>query len=197
MKLKKSDYMVFFLFLAVIHVAVLQAHASELQELDFEVIAWGDQSGYVEETFLVARTEAEWTAIWERHSPVDMSSSPYPEIDFSENMVICAFMGRCPTAGYSVSIEEIWLELDHIRVELVSRSPRNQTLVAQVITYPYIFALLEFSDVPVIFDMSVESGMNQQPLIPELYSSTVTITTFLVSSSLLVALVRKATRHKQ
>ena len=196
MKLKKPDRMVFFLFLAVIHASVLQAHASELQELDFEVIAWGDQSGYVEETYFVARTEAEWADIWERHSLVDIPSSPYPEIDFSENMVICAFLGRRPTAGYRVSIEGIWFELDHIRVELVEHNPRNQTLVAQIITQPYLFALLEFSDVPVIFEARVESGMSQQPLIPELYSSTVIATTFLVFSSLLAFLARKARRHK-
>lgn len=197
MRLKKSNCMVFFLLLAAIHAVLWQVRASELQELDFEVIVWGDQSGYVEEAFLVVRTEAEWAAIWERHTLMDMPSVPYPEIAFSESMVICIFMGTCPTAGYSVSLEGIRLEVDHIRVEVVKHSPRNQTLVAQILTHPYVFALLKSFDVPVIFDTSGESGMNQQPLIHELYSSAVTITLFLVFSALLAALVRKANRHKQ
>lgn len=195
MKLKK---LVFFLVLVSVHATALHTHASELQKMDYEVLAWGDQSGFVEETFLVARTEDEWTAIWEKHTLMDMTSSPYPEVDFSENMVICAFMGRCPTAGYRVSIEGMWLEPDHILVELVKHSPGNQTLVAQVITYPHIFALLESSDVPVIFDTSVESGVNHEPLIPERYSTTVVVTTLLVFSSLLAVLSRKATlRHRE
>ncbi|MCW4052717.1 MAG: protease complex subunit PrcB family protein [Candidatus Bathyarchaeota archaeon] len=197
MQHKKLNCVVFFLLLAAIHTAALQVHASEPQELDFEVIAWGDQSGYVEETFLVARTEAEWIAIWEKHALFDMSSVPYPEILFSEKMVVCAFMGRCPTTGYSISIEEIWLEADNVRVELAKHNPRNQSLVGQMLTHPYVIASLKNTDAPVIFDASEETGMNQEPLIPELYFSTATLTTFLVFSSFLVALARKASRHKQ
>lgn len=197
MKHKRSTCVVFFLLLAAIHTATLQVHASEPQELDFEVIAWGDQSGYVEETFLVARTEAEWAAIWEKHTLIDMPSVPYPEIPFSEKMVVCAFMGRCPTTGYSISIEGIWLEVDNVRVELVKHNPRNQSLVAQMLTHPYVFASLKNTDAPVIFDASEETGINQQPLIPELYFSTATLATFLVFSAFLAALARKINRHKQ
>ncbi|MGV7643070.1 protease complex subunit PrcB family protein, partial [Mycobacterium kansasii] len=49
---------------------------------------------------VVARTEPEWRALWERHAP---GRTP-PAVDFSKNMVVAVFLGSRPSGGYQVQI---------------------------------------------------------------------------------------------
>jgi len=180
-----------FLLLAATPNVILLIQASESLDLEFDVFEWGVESGYTEETYLVARTQSEWEAIWERHSAPYMPSTPSPDVLFSEKMVICGFMGTRPTAGYSISINRMWVDENRVHVELVKHNPGNQSVVAQVLTHPYVFASLNQMDIPVIFDLHVETDTNEEPVIPELSFSEFTLVTFLVFSILMFTLIQK------
>lgn len=149
----------------------LKGQASESQDLEFEIIDSGDLSGYWEETHIVVRNETEWANVWENHTLFCVSTCgahpPRPNIDFSEKMVICAFMGRRSTAGYSVSVERIWVENEEIHVEIVHRDPANGLFVAQVITYPYVFVSLEKMEVDLVFHVKEERVHVEYTQIPE------------------------------
>lgn len=183
------------LVLGITSVFIEGSQASTNQDVDFEVVEWGDQSGYSEETYLVVKTEAEWVEVWAKHTAPYMPTTPYPEIDFSKNMVICAFMGKRPTTGYSISIRRIWAEEEGIHVEIAKSDPPENLVVCPVITYPYVFASLERTDSGIIFTITEENGSINKVAIPEFPVMTFTLIAFIVLSATVVALTCKTWRN--
>ncbi len=183
------------LVLGITSVVIEGSQASTKQDVEFEVVDCGDQSGYNEETYLVVKTEAEWTKVWAKHTVPHMPTTPYPEINFSKDMVICAFMGKRPTTGYSISVRRIWAEEERIHVEIAKSGPPENLMVSEVITYPYIFASLERTDSEMIFTITEENGTVNEVTIPEFPVMTFTLTAFIVLSAAIVALTRKTRRN--
>ena len=183
------------LVLGITSVIIEGSQASTKQDVDFEVVEWGDQSGYNEETYLVVKTEAEWAKVLAKHTAPHMSTTPYPEINFPKNMVICAFMGKRPTTGYSMSIRRIWAEGERIHVEIAKSDPPENLVVSEVITYPYVFASLERTDWGVMFTITEEDGTVNEVAIPEFPMMAFTVTAFIVLSAAMVSLTRKVRRN--
>lgn len=171
-----------------------RSQASTQQDLQFEVIDWGDQSGYGEETYLVVRTEAEWAKVWEKHTATRMPRTQHPEITFSKNMVICAFMGKRPTTGYGISVERIWTDGESIYVEIAKYSPPKNAIVGQALTYPYVFISLERTDLEVVFKVTEEDGTVNEYVLPEFPMVTFALIAFMVILAAMVALARKTRR---
>lgn len=158
---QKYEGFAFLLVLSVLGLtsqAVRIGHASESQNVEFEVLDHGDLSGYIEETYLVISTESEWARVWEKHISPYMPKKPYPEIIFSKTMVICAFMGKRLTTGYSISLDRIWAEDERMQVVIVKHSPPKHAIVGEVLTYPYIFVSINRTDLEIIFKITEERG---------------------------------------
>src|SRR5262245_43443670 len=79
----------------VLHVMMSAQPASTPRVLDA-----GDRSQIMAARMLVARTQAEWDALWRDHLP----ARPQPALDLSREMAVGVFLGSKPTAGYSVTI---------------------------------------------------------------------------------------------
>ncbi|MBS7621052.1 protease complex subunit PrcB family protein, partial [Candidatus Bathyarchaeota archaeon] len=47
-------------------------------------------------------------------------------------------MGQRPTTGYSIDVERIWTDGEHIFVEVVRRDPPEGFVVGEMITCPYV-----------------------------------------------------------
>ena len=182
------------LVLGITSVVIEGSQASTKQDVEFEVVDWGDQSGYDEETYLVVKTEAEWAKVWAKHTAPHMPI-PCPEINFSKKMVICAFMGERRTTGYSISIRRIWTDGERVHVEIAKYSPPKDAIVGQALTYPYVFASLERTDSELIFTITEENGTVNEVTIPEFPVMTFTLTAFIVLSAAIVALTRKTRRN--
>lgn len=175
-----------------------EGRASESQDLEFNVIDSGDLSGYNEEEYLVIKTEVEWTNVWEKHTILCanacMGQPPCPNVDFSEKMVICVFMGERPTLGYDVLIERIWVEEERVYVDVVKRSPPKGSMVGQALTYPFMLVSVEKMDVEVVFHVTEEDGTDIEFSVPEFSFVTFTLTLLAMSSVALVAFIRKSKR---
>ncbi len=146
-------YFTLFLALLVLNLTSLVlklSQASEIQSVDFEVLASGDLSGYTEETYLVIWTESEWEEVWEKHSLPYEHKGPSPEIIFSRNMVICVFLGKRLTTGYEVSVDRIWDGDEIMPVEITKHNPPKHAVVGEVLTYPFIFVSLKTRDLEVL-----------------------------------------------
>ncbi len=115
------------LLAAVLAVLMLQAPAS------MRTIARGDQSFIESERQVVARSSAEWTAIWRQHDP----DRPVPAVDFSKEMVVGVFLGSRNTGGYSVEILSATVEQDALTVRYRQRTPAPDAITAQIITMPF------------------------------------------------------------
>jgi hypothetical protein len=99
----------------------------------------GTQSNVDEARQVVARTEAEWQALWKRHE----YDRPAPKIDFSKEMVVGVFLGSRPTAGFAVEIVGADVRDGALVVSYREAKPAADAMTAQVLTSPYTFAVVE------------------------------------------------------
>lgn len=128
------------------------------QEITFEILDVGDVSGYVEESYLVVKSEVDWVNVWKKHALIREPPEQPPEIDFTKNFVICAFMGTRPTTGYSINVEKVWTDGEKVFVEVVKRCPPEGMVVCQMLTCPYVMVLVERTEMHFVFHVANENG---------------------------------------
>ncbi len=193
MRLKCEARLVLFLLILILIVSVFSVFvsegvASEGRELEFEILEMGYISGYGEEAYIVVRTEAEWENVWEKHTVIQVSPEPLPEVNFSTHMLVCAFMGKRTTSGYSITIERIWDDGEAIHVEVVKRGPPEDFVVAQVVTCPYVIVLMERTDLHFVFHVVSENGETVEYVLDEFHTVALIIMLLTVLCVMFVAL---------
>jgi len=144
--------------LLVVSVSFFKSGYSYEKEIAFEIMEKGDISGCCEEKYIVVGNEDEWSEVWKRHTFMREPAEPPPEIDFSKFMVVCAFMGRRPTTGYSVDIGRIWTDGEKVFVDVVKYCPPEGLVVCEMLTCPYVMVLVERMDMPFVFQVIDENG---------------------------------------
>jgi hypothetical protein len=93
----------------------------------------GDQSNVEDSRQVVVRTDAEWTRLWQQHSP----DRPKPAVDFSKETIVGVFMGSRPNAGFSTAIISATEGGGALIVRYAESTPAPGLLSAQVLTFPY------------------------------------------------------------
>jgi len=126
---------------------LLWVMAASAQPLTFKTIERGGQSGIETAREVVARTEAEWTALWKEHAP----GRKRPPIDFTSSMVVGVFLGSRPTGGFDVEVTRIERQGTDLVVSYRERKPDPSDIVTQIITMPYHLVTTERSAAPVRF----------------------------------------------
>ena len=81
---------------------------------------------------VVARTAADWQALWQRHA----QGRPAPSVDFARNMVVGVFLGSRPSGGYQVEITGVRTDGKTLVVQWAERRPGPGQMAAQVMTAP-------------------------------------------------------------
>ena len=117
-----------------------QAPPAPAASFDGRMLEKGSQSYIDLPRQVVARTQAEFDAIWKQHAP----GRPQPAVDFGMEMVVGVFLGSRSTAAYSVDIvgaaEVKAAERAAFVVRYRENAPPKTAIVAQVITMPYYLA---------------------------------------------------------
>jgi PrcB C-terminal len=93
----------------------------------------GEQSNVDSARQVVIRTEADWTKLWQQHSP----DRQRPTVDFAKDMIVGVFMGSRSSAGYNISIVSTFAKDGNVLVRYQESTPRPGTMTAQVLTFPY------------------------------------------------------------
>lgn len=92
-----------------------------------------DMMSQIEEPMqAAARTPAEWTALWRKHS----GDTALPKVDFASRTVVAVFLGTRSSAGYAVEITGTRQGKSATIVEWRERRPERGTVTAQIITSP-------------------------------------------------------------
>lgn len=114
--------------------------------------AWqGEQSGTEERLETVARTDAEWAALWQRAGQSPPSALP------SGQMAVAIFLGKRITPGYGVTIESIAMRPEPSQGEALVITyrervpPPTTATAAQSEVSPYTICLTGRSDKPIRF----------------------------------------------
>jgi hypothetical protein len=109
-------------------VGLAQAPAAPMRTLDK-----GLESNVDSARQAVARTAAEWSALWKAHN----FNRPPPPVDLSREMAIGVFTGSRPTAGFNVEILGTEDRGGRLIVRYRETTPPPGAMTAQILTSPY------------------------------------------------------------
>lgn len=103
------------------------------------------------QSFLVARTDAEWVALW------DLAGRAPPGRLPPDQMALGVFLGTRTTTGYSVDILRLRPERrdgqrDRLVVEYRELTPPDGLITAQVLTSPYAIIMVDRSEAVVRYN---------------------------------------------
>ncbi len=104
-----------------------------------------------------SRTAAPDTAVltevtgWKNFCADKLGMQTVPVVDFTKNYVVSVMVGDKPTAGYSVQITEAAVEDEKLIITYRLRAPMYGDIVAQVITRPYAAAVIQKTEMPIVF----------------------------------------------
>jgi PrcB C-terminal len=131
-------------------IAILIAVMSLLQPdaIAVRTIDRGANSNVDEARQAVARTDAEWSALWKAHD----ANRPMPKVDLSKEMIVAVFLGSRPTAGYAVEIVGAEVKNGALVVRYRETRPAPGTITAQILTSPYHIAAVRKHDGDVRFE---------------------------------------------
>ena len=110
-------------------------------------VVGGAVSGERQPRQVVARSEAEWQALWSA-LPVRRVA---PRVTFDDTMIVALFLGARPTAGYAVDIAGARTEGDTLVIEYVERAPSEEGNPPAETT-PYVVVGVPRHDGPVRFE---------------------------------------------
>lgn len=113
--------------------------------------AYTAYSGIEDSLRTVIRDAAEWKALWTRINRPFIPAPTLPSIDFRREMIVVAALGRRPSAGYDVVIEEVDQSQTGIDVGVRKMRPAPGCPVSAVVTRPLDVARIPASDRPVRF----------------------------------------------
>ena len=115
---------------SLILVTALQAAApGEIAVLSREMMSMVDEPKQA-----VARSTAEWAALWRQHA----GDKPLPPVDFGSRMVFAVFLGTRPSAGFAADITGVREANGALVVEWQERRPAPGSVSAQVLTSPAV-----------------------------------------------------------
>lgn len=98
-----------------------------------ETIVRDNMSSVEDAKQAVARTPAEWAALWRQHAG---DRAPLPRIDFTKRIVVAVFLGTRPTAGYAAEVSGTKAAGKALIVEWREDRPKPGNILAQVMTSP-------------------------------------------------------------
>jgi len=98
--------------------------------------AFTSYSGLSDSALMVVRDSSAWRDLWQRVNRVFYPAPPQPVVDFQQEMIVVAALGRRPTAGHDIMIEGA--EQDSTGIEIVVRrsEPAPGCPVAAAVTQP-------------------------------------------------------------
>ena len=103
----------------------------------------GQHSGIRTQQLRLARTEAEWLALWREHSSLQLPGPQLPQIDFEKQMVVAIFLGERRTSGFGIQLETLRAQAaspgQPAALQALAREtrPDPDSLQMQVISAPF------------------------------------------------------------
>jgi len=111
--------------------------AIQSPQFGFQTIAKGFRSGVRTPLQVVVRNQNEWETLWRRHTSIDVTPPPLPEIDFEKYTVVGLFLGDKPTGGYEAVIVRAEPSNTDLVILYRERSPTGKGVVIQSLTQPF------------------------------------------------------------
>lgn len=120
-------------------------------ELDVRPLFTESYSGIESRLRTVVKDPDRWHELWTRIHARRTPVPPIPTIDFEDEMVVVAAMGRRGTGGYSISIDRVYREDESLVAVVIETAPGPGCMVTQALTAPITIVKLPRSDQPLRF----------------------------------------------
>ncbi|RMG13975.1 MAG: protease complex subunit PrcB family protein [Planctomycetota bacterium] len=104
------------------------------------VLEGGSQSGVRSAEVRVVRDASAWATLYARHAGPGVQP---PQVDFSKQWVVAAFLGLKPSGGYSISVGEAELRAGDLHIAIERSAPAPGQPVTLAFTSPYQFAVID------------------------------------------------------
>jgi len=130
--------------------AAAESNPTAASQILFQTIAKGTRSGVSEAGQIIVRTQAEWNALWQKHSSMESNPSQAPAIDFNKEIVIGIFLGQKPTSGYDVEITSVERSDGTLTVSFREKSPQPGAVLTQAFTQPFHMVRIEINETPAV-----------------------------------------------
>ena len=125
--------------------------------MPFEVINAGDGSYNIPGGLYVVRDQSELEAFWTRLQELRGQSPAPPVVAWSSVFALFVLLGTRATGGYRVSIEQVALNGNDVRVCALELTPPAEAATTQALTAPY-----QMATVPK-FNGTAELSMRSEP----------------------------------
>jgi hypothetical protein len=129
------------MLLAIVVVTIAQGATA------LTTVTRGTNSAIEDSSEMVARSQAEWEALWKSHG----GAQPAPRVDFSRDIVAAVFLGTRRSGGFSVEVIGYRREGSALVIDYVERIPAAGGIVTQALTSPYHIVMLPRFDGPIRF----------------------------------------------
>ena len=120
-------------------------------DVPFTTIESGSNSGVNVRQGVTIKDQAEWLALWRKHTSDLQPPPPMPAVDFSNEMVIAVFSGERKSGGYSIQVDNIRLAGNRLIAMVSESNPAPDSINMMMITQPYHMVRLSKSTLPVVF----------------------------------------------
>jgi hypothetical protein len=110
---------------------------------NFEVIEKGTQSAVKTERQLLITSKEEFAKIWEENFSAVYMPPKIPEIDFSKNMIVAAWLGEKNTGGFDIEIQSVTTENNVLVITFRHIQPGKTCMSSMALEYPFLFAVTE------------------------------------------------------
>lgn len=124
-------------------------HTQQRTPLPMQTLSQISNSLNLTPRLVVVQDAESFRTLWREHTG---QLENLPAVDFTQNMVIAAFMGEQPSGGYAITIEEV-AEVDgRLVVRLRKRKPRPEDSVIMMLTAPAHLVTVPRRDLPIDFE---------------------------------------------
>jgi PrcB C-terminal len=126
-----------------------------LQRLRPDSVAFTLSGTFEEAGQFIARDESTWRDLWQRVHGRSRPVPPLPAVDFGQEMLVIAAMGRRTSGGYAIRLERAYRKGPAIFIVVRQERPGRGCVVPSALTYPVDIARLPASPDPVTFKIEV------------------------------------------
>jgi hypothetical protein len=128
------------------------------ESVEFAVLEQGTHSGIQTKRFETIKDNSAFRSLWLAHTTGTSPAPPMPELDFSKEMVIAAFVGMKNTGGYILNISGIESKNERLEVNLLLRQPSPDCIVPETLTQPYVMVKTIKSSLVPQFNLSTTTS---------------------------------------
>ena len=87
-------------------------------------------------TYSLIRNRAAWEDAWQQLYRDHRPQPPLPDVDFERQMILLASLGRRPSGGYSIAVQDISVTDNTLAVDVLIKQPGQGCIVTTGITVP-------------------------------------------------------------